>query len=60
MMIIVIYLYTHENKSPWDCVTKSHWILMALLIIKKSFKSIDFDLAKHVLVFPPSLYPEGF
>ena len=57
MMIIAIYLYTHENKSPWDCVTKSHWILMALLIIKKSFKSIDFDLAKHVLVFPSSLSP---
>ena len=41
------------KRSPRDCVTKlrDNGIFKALLRIKKSFKSIDFDLAKHALVF---------
>ena len=37
---------------PRDCVIKlrNNRIFKALLRIKKSFKSIDFDLAKHALV----------
>lgn len=50
---ILIYLCIHEKRSPWDCVTQllKNPIFKALLRIKKSFKSIDFDVAKHVLVF---------
>ena len=45
-----------EIQSPWDCVIKLHdnRLFKALLWIKKSFKSIGFDLAKHALVCPPT------
>ena len=45
-----------RKRSLWDCVIKLHdnRIFKALLWINKSFKSIDFDLAKHALVFPPT------
>ena len=41
------------KRSMQDCVIKlrDNRLFKALLRIKKSFKSIDFDLAKHVLVF---------
>ena len=44
------------KRSPRDCVIKlsDNRIFKELLWIKKSFKSIDFDLAKHALVFPPT------
>ena len=53
--IIVIYLCIHGKWFPWDYVTKSRdtWVFKALLRIKKSFKSIDFDLGKHLLVSSP-------
>ena len=42
------------KRSPRECVIKLRYngIFKTLLCIKKSFKSIDFDLAKHVLVSP--------
>ena len=46
---VFIYLF---KRSPRDRVIKLHSrLIKALLGIKKSFKSIDFDLAKHGLVF---------
>ena len=50
-----LFMYSRK-RSPWDCVIKlrDNRIFKALLWIKKSFKSIDFDLAKHALVSPPS------
>ena len=41
-----------QKRSPWDCVIKlrGNWIFKALLWIKKSFKSGDFDLAEQALV----------
>ena len=46
-------MYSRKQSSQ-DCVIKlrDNRILKALLWIKKSFKSIDFDLAKHALVSP--------
>ena len=43
------------KRSPRDCIIKlrDNRIFKALLWIKKPFKSIDFDLAKHALVSPP-------
>ena len=40
------------KRSMQDCVIKlrDNRLFKALLRIKKSFKSIDFDLAKHALV----------
>ena len=51
--IIFIYLCIHKKWSSWDCVIKLHdnRIFKALLPAKKSFKSINLGLAKHVLVF---------
>ena len=45
-----------RKRSPRDSVIKlrDNRIFKALLRIKKSFKSIDFDLAKYVLVSPPT------
>ena len=45
-----------RKRSPWNWVIKlrDNRIFKALLWIKKSFKSIDFDLAKHALVSPPT------
>ena len=39
---------------PSDCATelRDNWIFKTLLRIKKSFKSIDFDLVKYALVSP--------
>ena len=39
---------------PSDCATElsDNWIFKTLLRIKKSFKSIDFDLVKYALVSP--------
>ena len=53
---LIIYLCIHGKCSPWDYVTKlrDNQIFKALLRIKKSFRSIGFDLAKHLLVSPPS------
>ena len=41
-----------RKRSPRDCVIKlrDNRIFKALLWIKNSFKSIEFDLAKHELV----------
>ena len=41
----------------WDFVTKlrDNPISKTLVSIKKSHKSTDFDLAKHILVFPTYL-----
>ena len=41
-----------RKRSPQECVIKlrDNRIIKALLWIKNSFKSIDFDLAKHGLV----------
>ena len=41
-----------RKRSLRDCVIKlrDNQILKALLLINNSFKSIDFDLAKHSLV----------
>ena len=49
------HLFMYSRKwSPQDCVIKlrDNRTFKALLSIKISFKSIDFDLAKHALVFP--------
>ena len=42
-----------RKRSPRGCVIKlrDNRIFKALLRITKSFKFIDFDLAKHALVF---------
>ena len=42
------------KRFPWDCVIKlrDNRTFKALLWIKKSFNSIDFDLEKHALVSP--------
>ena len=42
-----------RKRSSGDCVYKlcDIRVIKALMRMKKSFKSIDFDLAKHVLVF---------
>ena len=42
------------KRSPRDCVInlRDNQIFKVLLWIKKSFRSIDFDLAKHALVSP--------
>ena len=51
--MIVICLCIHE-KSPRETAvinSRASWIFKALLRIKKSFKSIDFDLVKHISVF---------
>ena len=39
---------------PWDCINKlrDNRMFKALLQIKKSFKFIDFVLAKHVFITP--------
>ena len=41
---------------PYDCVTKlrDNWMFRALLRTMESFKSIDFDLAKQILISPPT------
>ena len=41
-----LFMYS-QKRTPWDCVIKLHDnpIYKALLWIKKSFKSIKFDLA---------------
>ena len=51
-----------QKWSPWDCITKlrDNRIFKALLWIKKSFKSIDFDLAKHALVSPQTDHYTGW
>ena len=45
-----------RKRSPRGCVIKlgDNRVFKALLWIKKSFKSIDFDPAKHTLVSPPT------
>ena len=50
---IVIYLCVLEKRSSWDgfAMLRKNWIFRALLQIKKSFTSINFDLAKYLLVF---------
>ena len=53
----ICHLFMYSRKlSPWDCVIKlrDNRIFKVLLWIKKSFKSIDSDLAKHALVSPPT------
>ena len=47
-----LFMYSRK-RSTWNCVIKlrDNRIFKALLWIKKSYKSIDFDLAKHALVF---------
>ena len=47
-----LVLLCSRKMSPWGRVTKlrGNRIFKVLLLIKKSFKFIDFDLAKHVLV----------
>ena len=47
-----VFMYSWK-RSPRDCVLKlrGNQIFKALLWIKKSFKSFDFDLAKYTLVF---------
>ena len=59
-LLSFIYLFTMW--SPCDCVTKlcDNQIIKVLLRSRKSFKSIDFDLPKHVLVLTsthPFTYP---
>ena len=46
-----LFVYS-PKRSPRDCVIKlcDNRIFKALLWIKNSFKSIDFDLAKHAVV----------
>ena len=48
-----LFMYSRK-RSPRDGVIKlrDNQIFKALLWIKKSSKSIDFDLAKHALVSP--------
>ena len=43
-----------RKRSPRDCVIKlgDNRLFKALQLIKKSFKSIDFDLAKESSVSP--------
>ena len=50
-----LFMYS-QKRSPIDCVIKlpDNRIFKALLWIKKSFKSIDFGLAEHALVPPPT------
>ena len=50
MILVFIYLC---KRSVRDCVIKlrDNRLIKALPGIKKSFKYIDFDLAKHGLVF---------
>ena len=47
-----LFMYSRK-RFPWDRVIKlrDNRIFKALLWIKKSFKSIHFDLAKHASVF---------
>ena len=42
-----------QRRSSWDCIIKlrDNRIFKALPWIKKSFKFIDFDLAKHAYDF---------
>ena len=53
-------MYSRKQSSR-GCVIKlgDNRVFKALLWIKKSFKSIDFDLAKHALVSPPTLLCTG-
>ena len=49
-----LFMYSRK-RSPRNCVIKlrDNRIFKALLWIENSFKSIDFDLAKHALASPP-------
>ena len=48
-----LFMYL-QKRSSWNCVIKlrDNWMFKALLWIKKSFESINFELAKHALVSP--------
>ena len=50
-MIFVIYLCIHGKWFPWNGATR-------LCDSRKSNKSIDFDLAKQVLISPTLLHPK--
>ena len=51
-----LFMYSQKNdpRETADLVLSDNRIFKTLLWIKKSFKSIDFDLAKHVLVSTPT------
>ena len=50
-----LFMYSRK-RSPRDCVIKlrDKRTFQVSLWIKNSFKSIDFDLAKHALISPPT------